>query len=70
MDNSVDDARINTYWKLLSARYYMLCMSVYSILSIVTAPKVEFVSVMNSVLREYTTRLSAQHGNYQVLLKD
>ena len=41
MDNSVDDTPIDTYWKLLYDLYAMGCMSVYFILSIVTAPKAE-----------------------------
>ena len=72
MHNSVDDARIDTYWKLLSDRYPMLCMPVYSIMSIVPAPKVECIQCDESCVgRAYN---SAQHGNsfhdsnYQVLL--
>ena len=59
--NSVNDARIDTYWKILSDLYLMLCMPVYSILSIVTTPKFECLfSVTNSVLEEHTTRLNME----------
>ena len=61
MDNSADDSRIDTYWKLLYGLYPILCKLVYSNFRIVTVSKVECLfSVMNSVLGKHTTRLNME----------